>query len=57
MKAKHKEKDFKAVEFMRKRRDEMSELYNTNPEEFWKQLSAIRKKYKLKVHTKAKNVA
>lgn len=38
------EKEFKAVEFQRKRRKELSELYNSNPTEFWKRLETIKKK-------------
>jgi len=38
-------KEFKAVEFQRERRDELSDLYNSDPIEFWKRLEAIRKKY------------
>ena len=46
------EKEFKAVEFQRKRRDELSHLYNSDQTEFWKQLEAIRKKYRNKFHHK-----
>ncbi len=41
-----KKEDFKAVEFMRKRREELSNLYNSNREDFLKQLEQVRKKYK-----------
>ena len=41
-----KEKPFKAVEFMRKRREELSELHNRDPEEYKRQLEAVQKKYK-----------
>jgi hypothetical protein len=44
MKTKEK-KEFKAVEFQRERRDALSDLYNSDPTEFWNQLEAIRKKY------------
>lgn len=52
-----KEKDFKAVEFQRKRRDELSDLYNSDPAEFWKQLEAVRKKYRSKFHKKEALIA
>ena len=52
MKKKKAHKDFKSVEFMRKRRDEMSELFETDNKEFWKQLEEVRKKYKNKFHKK-----
>jgi hypothetical protein len=51
---KTKEKQFKAVEFQRKRRKELSELYNSNPTEFWKRLEEIRKKYRSKFRQKEK---
>lgn len=54
---KTRKKPFDAVAFQRKRRDELSHLYNTNPEEFWKQLAEIRKKYRKKFHTKQKRAA
>jgi len=54
---KEKEKEFKAVEFQRKRRKELSELYNSNLEEFWKRLEVIRKKYRNKFHQKEAHVA
>ena len=47
-----KEKDFKAVEFQRKRREELSDLYNSDPAEFWKRLEAVRKKYRSKFYKK-----
>ena len=47
-----KEKEFNAVEFQRKRRKELSELYNSDPAAFWKQLEVIRKKYKVKFKQK-----
>jgi hypothetical protein len=50
-------KSFKAVEFQRKRRKELSELYNSNPAEFWRQLEAIRKKYRSKFRQKEKHFA
>lgn len=48
------EKEFKTVEFQRKRRKELSDLYNSNPKEFWKQLETVRKKYRSKFKIKAK---
>lgn len=51
------EQKFKAVEFQRKRRKELSELYNSNPTEFWKRLEAIRKKYRSKFRQKEKHYA
>jgi hypothetical protein len=50
-------KDFHAVEFMRKRRDELSELYSRNPSGFRKELEAARKKYASKFHRKIKKAA
>jgi len=52
---KTKEKQFKAVEFQRKRREELSDLYNSNPAEFWKLLKEIRKKYRDKFRQKEKH--
>lgn len=57
MKKQEAHSDFKAVEFMRKRRDELSDLYEKDPTEFWKQLEDIRKKYKFKFHQKKKRAA
>ena len=51
------EKKFKAVEFQRKRRKELSELYNSNPTEFWKRLAAIQKKYRSKFQQQEKRTA
>jgi ribosome recycling factor len=48
------EKNFNAVEFQRKRRKELSKLYNSNPDEYWEQLESIRKKYKDKFRQKKK---
>jgi hypothetical protein len=53
----HKEKEFNAVEFQRKRRKELSELYNSDPTEFWKRLEAIREKYRIKFRQKDKHTA
>ncbi len=52
-----KTQDFKAVEFMRKRRDELSDLYNSNPDEFKKQLKKIQKKYQNKFRVTRKHIA
>ena len=52
MKNQNKSQTFKAVEFMRKQRDKLSELYNNNPKEYKRQLEEIRKKYKGKFHQK-----
>jgi hypothetical protein len=46
------EKNFDAVAFQRKRRRELSDLYNSDKAEFDRQLEAIRKKYGL--HTTKK---
>ena len=54
MKRKNPHTEFKAVEFMRKRRDELSELYSRNPSGFWEELEKIRKKYKNKFYQKKK---
>ena len=51
------EKEFKAVEFQRKRRKELSELYNSNPTEFWKRLETIKKKYRSKFRQQEKHYA
>jgi len=51
------EKEFNAVEFQRKRRKELSELYSSDPTEFWKQLESIRKKYRSKFRQKEKHTA
>ncbi|MFH1320726.1 MAG: hypothetical protein ABII90_08755 [Bacteroidota bacterium] len=50
-------KEFKAVEFQRKRRKELSELYNSNPLEFWNRLEKIRKKYRSKFRQTEKHTA
>jgi hypothetical protein len=50
-------KEFNAVEFQRKRREELSDLYNSNPTEFWKRIEAIRKKYRSKFGQKQKHTA
>ncbi len=52
-----KNDDFKAVDFMRKRREELSDLYKSNPREFKKQLEQIQKKYKNKFRVKQKHTA
>jgi len=49
------EKEFKAVDFQRQRRKELSDLYNSNPTEFWKRLESIRKKYRSKFRLKKKH--
>jgi phage-related protein len=50
-----KKEDFKAVEFMRKRCEELSNLYNSNREDFLKQLEQVRKKYKNKFRVTEKD--
>lgn len=40
--------DFRCVEFMRKRRDELSAKWNENPQEKKEELEKIRKKYGIK---------
>ena len=57
MKKKISQQDFKAVEFMRQRRDELSELYVKDTTEFWKQLKEVRKKYRGKFHQKKHHAA
>jgi len=57
MKNKTTHKDFHAVEFMRKRRNELSELYADNPSAFRKELEAAKKKYASKFHRKIKRAA
>lgn len=52
-----KEKNFDAVAFQRKRREELSKLFNTNPVEFWRQLEEIRIKYSKKFRLKEKHTA
>lgn len=54
---KENNKDWNAVNFMRKRRDELSKLYQTDEKEFWKQLEEVRKRYKNKFHQKLKHTA
>lgn len=49
-------KKINAVEFQRKRRNELSSLYNSNPSDYWKKLEDIRKKYKNKFHQKSTNI-
>lgn len=51
------EKKFNAVEFQRKRRKELSDLFNSNPSEFWKQLEIIQKKYQRKFKQKQNRTA
>jgi hypothetical protein len=50
-------KKLKAVEFQRKRRKELSELYNSHPAEFWKLLETIRKKYHNKFNQQEQHTA
>lgn len=52
-----KTNDFKAVDFMRKRREELSDMYNSNPDEFKKQLKQIQKKYQNKFQVTKKHNA
>lgn len=40
-----KQEKFKAVAFMRKQREELSRLHAENPNEYEKQMEAIREKY------------
>ncbi len=53
---KTKQDNFKAVEYMRKKREELSRLHEENPKEYKKQLEAIMKKYASKFAKKG-NVA
>ncbi len=48
---------FRAVEFQRKRRQELSDLFNSDPTEFWKRLEIVRKKYRNKFRQKEKHSA
>ncbi len=41
-----KTQDFNAVDFMRRRRKVLSELYNSNPQEFKKYLKEVQKNIK-----------
>ncbi len=50
-------KDFKAVEFQRERRNELSVLMHNSPVEFEKHLNEVRKKYSKKFKAKKKDVA
>ncbi len=52
-----KEEKFKAVEYMRAKREELSRLHNDNPKEYKKQLEEIRKKYPAKFALKKRNEA
>lgn len=54
---KEKQMEFDAVAFMRKRRNEMSELFAEDEKKFWKELETIRKKYKDKFHQRLKHSA
>jgi len=54
---KTKEGKFKAVDYMRKKREELSQLHAENPKEYKKQLETIRKKYASKFKLKKRNVA
>ncbi len=57
MKKKIAPKDFKAVEFMRTRRNELSELYSKDPAAFRKRLDETSKKFKSKFQLKKKQAA
>ncbi len=52
-----KEVKFNAVEFQRVRRNELSKLIKTDPDEFKKQMELIRKKYRNKFNSKNKRKA
>ena len=54
---KTKKENFKVVDYMRKKREELSQLHAENPKEYKKQLDIIRKKYASKFNQKKKNVA
>ena len=53
---KTKEK-FKAVEFMRKRREALSKLHLENPEVYKKQLEEVRRKYASKFQKMEEQIA
>ncbi|MEP6648238.1 MAG: hypothetical protein ABJC12_14205, partial [Saprospiraceae bacterium] len=54
---KTKEGKFKAVEYMRAKREELSRLHNETPKEYKKQLEEIRKKYPAKFALQKRNEA
>jgi hypothetical protein len=54
---KDKQEKFKAVDYMRKKREELSQLHKENPNEFEKQLGVIRRKYASKLNQKKRSVA
>ena len=56
MKSKDRQ-DFNAVDFMRRRRDELSSLYNSNPHEFKKHLQEVQKKYQSRFRVTQKHTA
>ena len=57
MKKKSSSQEFKAVEFMRKQRDELSRLYSSDPVEFWARLKTVRAKFKNKFRQKEEHTA
>lgn len=54
---KTKKEEFKAVKFMRAKRDELSQLHREDPKEYKKQLEEVRKKYPAKFAMKKRNEA
>lgn len=50
-------KNFNAVEFMRKRREELSNLYNSDKDEFSNKLKEIQEKYTGRFRVTEKHIA
>ena len=50
-------KDLNAVDFMRKRREELSSLYNTDQEEFLNKLKEVQEKYAGRFQVTQKHIA
>jgi hypothetical protein len=52
-----KNSNFKAVDFQRERREELSKLMHSDPSEFERKLELIRKNYSDKFRIKKKHIA
>ena len=52
-----KKEDFKAVDFMRDRRESLSKLHSESPKKYQEQLKKIREKYASKFKTGEKDIA
>jgi hypothetical protein len=48
---------FNAVDFMRKRREELSNLYNSDKDEFLNKLKEVQEKYAGRFHVTQKHIA